>query len=130
MVDDTLPLTPLPMQSLANTRMLANTMATPSIGMPGLNMIGNTMAAPPIGMPALNMIGGQGGGGGQGSGQPSEDWIVERLLEREQARSSKDFQRGDQIRDELSRRGVTVNDQTRSWTAEDGRSGVRPNAIR
>ena len=59
----------------------------------------------------------------------STAWIQRRLLEREQARSARNFSEGDRIRDELQQQyGVTVNDHTRVWTAEDGRTGTRPNA--
>eukprot|EP00966_Prymnesium_polylepis_P280560 6482236-Prymnesium_polylepis.1 len=55
-------------------------------------------------------------------------YINQRLLEREQARATKDFAQGDQIREELLQAGVKIDDGSRTWACTDGRSGVRPNA--
>jgi len=56
----------------------------------------------------------------------SEHEIRRKLIDRERARMVKDYGFADQIRSELSRQGITVNDMTRSWRSTDGRSGPKP----
>ena len=61
-------------------------------------------------------------------GEPSNQWIFDKLVEREKARIAKDYRAADDIRSELGLQGITINDLTRTWTSSDGRSGPRPSA--
>jgi len=49
--------------------------------------------------------------------------VKELVLQREQARSNKDFTRSDEIRDELKALGVEVYDKEKMWRAKCGTSG-------
>lgn len=49
--------------------------------------------------------------------------IAQRVVQREQARTSKDFVQADAIRDELRRQGVELLDGQRVWCTTDGRQG-------
>jgi cysteinyl-tRNA synthetase len=48
----------------------------------------------------------------------SSDEIHKLLEERHRARISRDFARADQIREELTSEGVTINDKTKEWRAD------------
>lgn len=61
-------------------------------------------------------------------GSPSNDWIINRLVDREKARRNRDFSEADRIREELRTKGVDIMERERRWQAKDGRSGARPNA--
>ena len=43
---------------------------------------------------------------------------------REQARRSHDFMTADSLREELRGRGISIDDRTKMWNAEDGRKGM------
>ena len=58
--------------------------------------------------------------------QVTDAHIATRVGMREQARSSSDWAAADAVRDELKGLGVTVDDKTKLWTCEDGRSGAVP----
>ena len=60
---------------------------------------------------------------------PSNEWIFNKLVEREKARVKRDFGTADSIRDELSNLGVEIWESKgeRTWRAKDGRVGPRPN---
>lgn len=60
-------------------------------------------------------------------GSPPNDWIHDKLIDREQARFRKDFALADAIRDELRAKGITILEAQRRWEHTDGRSGARPN---
>ena len=110
---------------------------------------------------------GNGGGRGPGNsgpppppetdGEPSNQWIFDKLVDREKARVKRDFGTADQIRDELASHGVrhkpvrhffsrspmlTLSNAPslgvpqveiweskgeRTWRSKDGRMGPRPN---
>ena len=55
---------------------------------------------------------------------PSQDELTKMLEERQEARRNKDFATSDRIRLELRARGVTVSDQTNTWTSVDGSRGT------
>ena len=49
------------------------------------------------------------------------------LLEaRHNAKMTRDFDKADEIRTELQAGGITVNDQAKTWSSRDGRSGDIP----
>eukprot|EP00908_Phaeocystis_cordata_P017236 Transcript_28566.p3 GENE.Transcript_28566~~Transcript_28566.p3 ORF type:complete len:136 (+),score=45.14 Transcript_28566:715-1122(+) len=54
----------------------------------------------------------------------SVPWIQAKIQEREKVRAARDFARSDQMRDELRSHGVHIDDRTKIWTAQDGRSGT------
>lgn len=54
------------------------------------------------------------------------DEIVQLVVQREQARLSKDWASADSYRDRLQSMGVTLFDKTNQWKASDGRSGRIP----
>jgi len=62
-------------------------------------------------------------------GEPSNQWIFEKLVDREKARVKRDFGTADAIRDELFQLGVEIWESKgeRTWRAKDGRTGPRPN---
>ena len=79
---------------------------------------------------------GYGGDAGGGYGAPAvgvvgltNEQINEQLQAREKARMAKDFQTADAIRDQLAASGVYIDDRTRSWRTQDGRTGNRPDAF-
>lgn len=53
----------------------------------------------------------------------SEAQIAGRVLQREEARTAKDFATADHIRDELRRQGVELLDAQKTWCTADGRQG-------
>lgn len=53
--------------------------------------------------------------------------IHARIARREEARWQKDWERGDQIRDELRREGCELIDNLQCWRTADGRQGFYPN---
>ena len=77
-----------------------------------------------------------GGGGGGGysypapSGPPlsagglTDQALIARIADRERARQARDYQRSDEMRQELRNLGVNIDDKTHTWTASDGRSGT------
>jgi hypothetical protein len=50
------------------------------------------------------------------------------LIEREKARVAKDYRVADDIRSELQREGIRIDDLNRTWSSADGRHGPRPSA--
>ena len=73
--------------------------------------------------------GGKGGGGGGGGGDSnylSEVDVCTLLEERHNAKMTRDFDRADEIRAQLQAGGITVNDQAKTWSSRDGRSGEIP----
>ena len=54
--------------------------------------------------------------------------IIAKLVEREVARSTRDFGTADRIREELRAAGVMIDDRARTWRTMDGRGGIRPDA--
>jgi hypothetical protein len=54
---------------------------------------------------------------------PSQDELMKMLEDRQEARRNKDFATSDRLRLELRARGVTVSDQTNTWTSVDGSRG-------
>ena len=62
-------------------------------------------------------------------GEPSNQYIFDKLVEREKARVRRDFGTADSIREELSSLGVEIWESKgeRTWKAKDGRIGPRPN---
>eukprot|EP00928_Gymnodinium_smaydae_P079515 TRINITY_DN6341_c0_g2_i1.p1 TRINITY_DN6341_c0_g2~~TRINITY_DN6341_c0_g2_i1.p1 ORF type:complete len:421 (-),score=97.27 TRINITY_DN6341_c0_g2_i1:160-1344(-) len=54
--------------------------------------------------------------------------IVQRVAQREQARSQKNWAVADSIRDELRRNGIELLDNQKMWSAADGRQGLYANA--
>ena len=59
-----------------------------------------------------------------GADVPGSDEQLRYLVaRREQARAARDFEAADKLRDQLSRMGVTLDDQNKMWRAADGRSG-------
>ena len=61
--------------------------------------------------------------------RPAQDWIHDKLVDREKARMRRDFGSADAIREELFKAGVEIWEShgERTWRARDGRSGPRPN---
>jgi cysteinyl-tRNA synthetase len=59
-------------------------------------------------------------------GSAGNEDITQLVIEREQARLSKDFASADAIRDRLTAMGVTLFDKTNQWKSNDGRSGRIP----
>tara|TARA_B110001452_G_scaffold26797_1_gene21018 strand:+ start:118 stop:435 length:318 start_codon:yes stop_codon:yes gene_type:complete len=61
--------------------------------------------------------------------RPAQDWIFDKLVDREKARVRRDFGAADAIREELFKAGVEIWEShgERTWRARDGRSGPRPN---
>ena len=57
-------------------------------------------------------------------GQISNEEIADILDRREQARRAHDFMTADQLREELRGRGISIDDRTKMWNAEDGRKGM------
>ena len=59
----------------------------------------------------------------------AQDWIHDKLVEREKCRMRRDFGTADAIREELFKSGVEIWEShgERMWRARDGRSGPRPN---
>jgi len=58
------------------------------------------------------------------AGQPLLDNQIWAMLDsRAEARKAKDWGRGDSIRDKLTSLGVVVDDKSRMWRTQDGRSG-------
>ena len=43
---------------------------------------------------------------------------------REQARRAHDFMTADSLREQLRARGISIDDRTKMWNAEDGRKGM------
>jgi len=52
-----------------------------------------------------------------------EEAVRSLVAKREQARFSRDFEAADRLRDQLSKLGITLDDQVKSWRAADGRTG-------
>ena len=50
--------------------------------------------------------------------------IADLLNRREQARRAHDFMTADQLREQLRSRGISIDDRTKMWNAEDGRKGM------
>ena len=50
------------------------------------------------------------------------------MIEREKARVAKDYRVADDIRSELQREGIRIDDLNRTWSSADGRHGPRPSA--
>ena len=48
------------------------------------------------------------------------------LLRRETAKATRDFRGADALRDSLKRSGVLIDEGSRTWRADDGRSGMLP----
>mmetsp|Transcript_54055 Transcript_54055/g.86007 ORF Transcript_54055/g.86007 Transcript_54055/m.86007 type:complete len:183 (+) Transcript_54055:102-650(+) len=61
-------------------------------------------------------------------GSPPNNWIYNKMIDREKSRVTRDFAEADRIREELRVRGVTILERERRWEHTDGRSGARPNA--
>jgi len=59
----------------------------------------------------------------EGTSSIDEARVKELILERERARSNKDFSRSDEIREELKALGVEVYDKEKMWRAKCGASG-------
>ena len=56
---------------------------------------------------------------------PGQDVYIKQLVQqREQARSSKDFDQSDRIRETLKGMGVEVYDKEKMWRSKDGQSGI------
>ena len=64
------------------------------------------------------------GGGGVSGESITTDEIMQILTDREAARASRDYAKGDQLRDQLRAKGIQVHDRERTWRAPDGRSGT------
>ena len=62
-------------------------------------------------------------------GEPSNQFIFDKLVDREKARVRRDFGTADAIREELLSLGVEIWESKgeRTWRAKDGRVGPRPN---
>lgn len=54
----------------------------------------------------------------------SDAEIHEYIVQREDARTTKDWSKADSLRDELRRQGVELDDRSRSWRTSTGRSGT------
>lgn len=57
-------------------------------------------------------------------GEISNEEIADILNRREQARRAHDFMSADQLREQLRSRGISIDDRTKMWNAEDGRKGM------
>ncbi len=66
--------------------------------------------------------------GACGSASLPIDVIHNALVQREEARLANDFAAADRIRSRLRAHRVNVDDNTRTWQADGGRSGARPDA--
>lgn len=67
-------------------------------------------------------------GGAAPAGAMADNDIIAKLVEREVARSTRDFGTADRIREELRAAGVMIDDRARTWRTMDGRGGIRPDA--
>ncbi|KAL1525441.1 hypothetical protein AB1Y20_020299 [Prymnesium parvum] len=74
--------------------------------------------------PSGGTIGGSDPTGGGGGGGVPEKEIVALVLARIQAKQSKDYATADKLLQELRSHGVSVDDQARTWSCRDGRSGA------
>ena len=54
---------------------------------------------------------------------PPEEQVRALVSRREQARAARDFDSADKLREQLSRLGITLDDQSKVWKSADGRSG-------
>jgi len=54
----------------------------------------------------------------------TDDSVRALVAKRETARFARDFETADKLREQLSRLGVTLDDQTKVWRTTDGRSGA------
>ncbi|KAL1507809.1 hypothetical protein AB1Y20_007417 [Prymnesium parvum] len=57
------------------------------------------------------------------SGGATDEAVRELVCKRESARFARDFDAADKLREQLSRWGITLDDQNKLWRAADGRSG-------
>lgn len=53
--------------------------------------------------------------------------LFAKLKERESSRMARDYARSDEMRDELRRAGVQIDDRLKTWSTTDGRSGTLHN---
>lgn len=65
-------------------------------------------------------------GGHQGKCHLHSRDIISKISQREHARTAKDWDKADQIRDELRKAGVELLDKHHSWATSDGREGHFP----
>ena len=61
---------------------------------------------------------------GMGDGPPSDQELQQMLEKREEFRRARDYDQADAIRDQMRARGVRLDDRSKTWQSDDGRSGT------
>ena len=96
----------------------ATDMPTSPASVPAITPI-TPSASPPI----IKRLASAGAGAPAAKGTEVEDQVQLLVAQREQSRAARDFESADRLREQLSRLGVSLDDQNKVWRSADGRTG-------